>query len=47
LLAAACGDDGGTSSPTATEAGGATAAEAPTTVRLGYFPNVTHATAIV
>ena len=47
LLAAACGDDGGTSSPTATEPGGAATTEAPTTVRLGYFPNVTHATAIV
>jgi NitT/TauT family transport system substrate-binding protein len=47
LLAAACGDDGGTSSPSATEAGGAATTEKPTTVRLGYFPNVTHATAIV
>lgn len=50
LLAAACGDDGGTSSPTATEAtaaGGSTTTAAPTTVRLAYFPNVTHASAIV
>jgi NitT/TauT family transport system substrate-binding protein len=40
LLTAACG--GGDSSPSATGS-----AEAPTTVRLGYFPNVTHATALV
>jgi NitT/TauT family transport system substrate-binding protein len=40
LLTAAC-SGGGSSSPAA----GST--EAPTTVRLGYFPNVTHATAIV
>ena len=41
LVAAACGgsDDGG--------GGAAAAAEEPTTVRLGYFPNVTHASAIV
>ncbi len=38
LLTAACA--GGSSAP---KAGG----EAPTTVRLGYFPNVTHATALV
>jgi NitT/TauT family transport system substrate-binding protein len=46
LLAGACGsDDGGD------DDGGAVAAaakdEAPTKVRLGYFPNVTHASAIV
>ncbi len=41
LLTAACGGD---SSPsTSTTAG----TEAPTTVRLGFFPNVTHATALV
>jgi len=40
--AAACGGDGKTAS-----SGGATTAGAPTTVRLGYFPNVTHAPAIV
>lgn len=39
LLAAACGGSGGSS---AGGSGGGT-----TTVRLGYFPNVTHATAIV
>jgi len=40
LLTAACGSDGG--SPSASGSG-----ESPTTVRLGYFPNVTHATALV
>jgi NitT/TauT family transport system substrate-binding protein len=44
LLAAGCGGDGDTGS---TPVGGAAMAETPTTVRLGYFPNVTHATAIV
>jgi NitT/TauT family transport system substrate-binding protein len=39
LLTAACG--GGDSSS------GSGSAESPTTVRLGYFPNVTHATALV
>ena len=41
LLTAACG--GGESGAGSGPAG----AEAPTTVRLGYFPNVTHATALV
>ncbi len=41
LLTAACG--GGGSGAGSGPAG----AEAPTTVRLGYFPNVTHATALV
>ena len=41
LGAAACG--GGASS----SASGAETVEAPTTIHLGYFPNVTHATAIV
>ena len=43
MVAGACG--GGASSPSGAPAPGA--AEAPTTVRLGYFPNVTHATALV
>ncbi len=41
LLTAACGGD--SSPPQGSTAG----TEAPTTVRLGYFPNVTHATALV
>src|SRR6476661_4886727 len=41
ILTAACG---GNSSPSAGTTAGT---EAPTTVRLGYFPNVTHATALV
>jgi NitT/TauT family transport system substrate-binding protein len=53
--AAACGDDGDTSTSANTSSGGATPApvgattttEKPTTIRLGYFPNVTHASAIV
>jgi NitT/TauT family transport system substrate-binding protein len=45
VLAAACGDDG---SGTATSsASGAAATETPTTIRLAYFPNLTHASAIV
>jgi NitT/TauT family transport system substrate-binding protein len=40
LLAGACGSEQGAAEPGA-------AAERPTTVRLGYFPNVTHASAIV
>ena len=54
LVAGACGDDSDSgsdeaSSSSTTAADGADAApedEAPTTVRLGYFPNVTHATAV-
>ena len=41
LLTAACGDEATDRTPDAS------AEEEPTTVRLGYFPNVTHATAIV
>lgn len=40
VVAGACGDGGGSPSP----AGGG---ERPTTLRLGYFPNLTHATAII
>ena len=46
LVAAACGDDGASTGTAPTESGG-TATEAPTTLRLGYFPNLTHATGIV
>jgi NitT/TauT family transport system substrate-binding protein len=46
LLAAACGSGGGTDAG-ASSSTTAKVAEAPTTVHLGYFPNVTHATAIV
>ena len=44
MLAAACGDSGG-STPAA--ASGGSTPSAPTTIRLGYFPNLTHASAIV
>src|SRR4051812_3564106 len=44
LLTAACGG-GGSSSSSGSSA--TTGTEAATTVRLGYFPNVTHATALV
>lgn len=49
LLAGACGsgDASKSAGSTTTSAGAAGEKEAPTTVRLGYFPNVTHATAIV
>src|SRR5688500_14718239 len=38
---------GRTQSTAATETAGATASEAPPAVRLAYFPNVTHAPALV
>lgn len=41
LLTSACGGDADTSGS------GSTATESPAAVRLGYFPNVTHATALV
>ena len=47
LLAAGCGDNGAATGSTPTVAGSPTTTTAPTTVRLAYFPNVTHATAIV
>jgi len=48
LVAAACGSSSKTSSPTTTGgAGSATTAGAPVTVHLGYFPNLTHAPALV
>ena len=43
LVTSACGGSSSSSSSSSGTAG----AEAPVTVRLGYFPNVTHATAIV
>ena len=47
----ACGDDGGSSGDTATDAPGASDGDATTaeevTLHLGYFPNVTHAPALV
>jgi len=46
FLAAACGSSSGGSSKSATTAAGG-GTHAPVTVRLGYFPNLTHATAIV
>ena len=42
LFAASCGSSGGAASTT-----GGSGADKPVTVRLGYFPNITHATAIV
>ena len=56
LVAAACGSSGGGSAATTAAVAGATAAGAtgtattasgPVTLRLGYFPNVTHAPTIV
>lgn len=48
LLVAGCGDDGGSAAadPTPADTSASTAAE-PVTLRLGYFPNVTHAPALV
>lgn len=45
-IAAACGGGSGETSRSAPSAGSA-AVEAPTTVRLAYFPNLTHSSAIV
>ena len=48
VLAAACGDDDEpTSTGDGSEQASATDAEANGTLRLGYFPNVTHAPAII
>lgn len=55
LLFAACGDDSGTSGAdgaTSSSSGGSTATSSSgggeqVTLRLGYFPNITHATALV
>lgn len=47
VVAGACGNDDKSSDTNASGSSETTAAAAPTTVRLGYFPNVTHATAIV
>ena len=47
LLAASCGDNSASTNSATTGSGASTTTEAPTTVRLAYFPNVTHATAIV
>ena len=47
LVAAGCGDDGASSRSAAGATVADGGAESPTTVRLGYFPNLTHATAIV
>ena len=48
---AACGDDSGSSDGTATDASDASDGDAATaedvTLHLGYFPNVTHAPALV
>lgn len=46
LLAAGCGSDSKSTSTGASGSGGA-ASSAPTKVRLGYFPNITHAPALV
>ena len=50
LLLSACGSDDKTANATTGASGGSgasTAASAPTEVRLGYFPNITHAPAIL
>src|SRR2546423_9382248 len=51
LAVAACGGDNSSSQPAApTAAGGAapaTSSAGKVTLRLGYFPNITHATALV
>ena len=44
LLATACGGDDKAAAPSS---GGSTPTEKPVTLRLGYFPNLTHATALV
>jgi NitT/TauT family transport system substrate-binding protein len=47
VAVAACGSDTQPAATTASSSSGPVAATAPTTVRLGYFPNITHAPAIV
>lgn len=47
ITVAACGGDSKPAATTASSSGGQVTATAPTTVRLGYFPNITHAPAIV
>lgn len=47
LAAAACGSSGGSSSKSAGGTTSTTASSAPVTLRLGYFPNLTHASALV
>jgi NitT/TauT family transport system substrate-binding protein len=47
ITVAACGSDSAPAAAPASNSGGAVASTAPTTVRLGYFPNITHAPAIV
>ena len=49
VTVAACGEDSkpAASTTSASGSGGEVAATEPTTVRLGYFPNITHAPAIV
>ena len=49
LLAAACGSSKGTASSatTAADPAATTTSSAPVTVRVGYFPNITHAPALV
>ena len=47
LLAAACGADGSSSALSNTVSGGGATSKEPTSLRLAYFPNLTHASAIV
>jgi NitT/TauT family transport system substrate-binding protein len=48
IAVAACGSDGKSAATVGgSSSGGSVTATAPTTVRLGYFPNITHAPAIV
>ena len=49
LLAAACGSGGSASAPAASRgsSGATSTTSAPVTLRLGYFPNLTHAPALV
>ena len=48
ICVAACGDDSTpAAATTASNSGGTVSATAPTKVRLGYFPNITHAPALI
>ncbi|MGD9795939.1 MAG: ABC transporter substrate-binding protein [Acidimicrobiia bacterium] len=47
MTVAACGDDSSSSSTTTGAAGPTTASTESVTLRLGYFPNITHAPALV
>src|SRR3954469_24396987 len=47
FVAVACGNSGGSAAKSADSSSSTTAPTAPVDLRLGYFPNVTHAPALI